>query len=98
MSNESRFRFEAAFAFRQDSAVKTLGFVARFVHLPMQVDKFNPAAASRLAKVFMTMKDYNYGRQVLMTKELKRLLGEPDLSDNVREVASRALGLKVYDA
>lgn len=57
----------------------------------LKVDQFNPVLASRVAKLFMGWRDYDAMRQSLMTQQLKRILSQPALSDNLREVASRAL-------
>lgn len=57
----------------------------------LKVDKFNPYSASRAAKVFLSWRDYEERRQQLMREQLERILEEPSLSKNVREVVLKAL-------
>ena len=56
-----------------------------------QVDKFNHVTAARLAKLLTSWRDYDSDRQKLMKRQLELILAEPALSDNVREVVTKAL-------
>ncbi|CDJ28008.1 uncharacterized protein EMH_0036870 [Eimeria mitis] len=57
----------------------------------LRADRINPVAASRGAKIFLTWRRYDEVRQQLIEKQLKRILAEPSLSKNVREVVVLAL-------
>ncbi|MEM7042295.1 MAG: aminopeptidase N [Pseudomonadota bacterium] len=58
----------------------------------MALDHLNPQIAARLMGVFGRWRRYDQERQGLMTTELRRILGMPDLSRNSYEVASKSLG------
>lgn len=58
----------------------------------LQVDKFNPILASRLAKVFMTWRNYDSERKKLMTSQLRRMQEDPKLSKSTREVVTKIIG------
>ncbi len=60
-----------------------------------KVDKLNPHASARLAKVFLRWRDYESKRQALMKAELKRLAALSKLSVNCREVVESALSASV---
>lgn len=47
--------------------------------------------AAGLTKLLADWRDYTEDRQVLMKQQLERLLNEPGLSNNVREVVERVL-------
>ncbi|CDJ48903.1 hypothetical protein EBH_0022760 [Eimeria brunetti] len=57
----------------------------------LQTDRINPNAASRGAKIFLTWRHYDERRQQLIEQQLRRILAEPSLSKNVREVVLLAL-------
>ncbi|XP_026192253.1 uncharacterized protein LOC34619169 [Cyclospora cayetanensis] len=57
----------------------------------LTVDKFNPLAAARGAKLFLQWRKLGPERQELVANQLKRILGEQGLSDNVREIVAKAL-------
>lgn len=60
------------------------------MHL-LQVDRINPVAASRGAKIFLTWRHYDEQRQHKIEQQLRRILAEPSLSKNVKEVVVLAL-------
>jgi len=55
------------------------------------LDQVNPQVTARLASCFNHWKKYDEPRQVLMQKELERILAVQALSKNVYEIVSRAL-------
>ncbi|CDJ61946.1 aminopeptidase N, putative [Eimeria maxima] len=57
----------------------------------LQADRINPVAASRGAKIFLPWRQYDEQRQQLIQQQLQRILAEPSLSRNVREVVVLAL-------
>lgn len=63
-------------------------FVSNYV---VELDKLNPQVASRLATSFNRWRRYDRRRQGLMQTELQRMLNEPDLSNDVTEIVSKAL-------
>ncbi|MCL2468703.1 MAG: aminopeptidase N [Alphaproteobacteria bacterium] len=58
------------------------------------VDKINPNAAARLAKPFLRWKDFDPKRQKLMKAALKKIAALPKLSNNVKEIVTKALASK----
>ena len=63
-------------------------FVADYV---IEIGRFNPQVASRLAKTFNQWKRYDDERQALMKSELERIAATDGLSKDVFEVVSTAL-------
>ena len=59
--------------------------------LCVQVDKINNQVASRLVSCFTSWRHYDSKRQALMKGELQRIVETNGLSDNVFEIASKAL-------
>ena len=57
----------------------------------LDLDKINPQISARLASCFNQWKKYDTGRQGLMEKALKTIIGEKGLSKNTYEIVSRAL-------
>lgn len=57
----------------------------------LQADRINPVAASRGAKIFLNWRQYDESRQQLIQQQLRRILAEPSLSKNVKEVVVLAL-------
>lgn len=57
----------------------------------MQVDKINSQVASRLVSCFTSWRQLDSDRQEMMKKELMRIVETKGLSDNVFEIASKAL-------
>ncbi|CDJ37163.1 aminopeptidase N, putative [Eimeria tenella] len=57
----------------------------------LEVDRINPVAASRGAKLFLQWRRYNAHRQRLIESQLHRILSAKTLSKNVKEVVSMAL-------
>ncbi len=58
----------------------------------LQLDPLNPQIASRLLKPLITWRRYDVGRQTLMRAEIERIMGATELSSDVFEVVSKALG------
>lgn len=58
----------------------------------LQLDPLNPQIAARLLKPLMTWRRYDTGRQALMRAELERIMAANELSSDLFEVASKALG------
>ncbi|MDG2148426.1 MAG: aminopeptidase N [Planctomycetota bacterium] len=58
----------------------------------LDVDKRNPVLAGRLVGLFNEWRRYDKKRQLLQEAELRRILATTPLSDNVMEVASKAVG------
>jgi aminopeptidase N len=56
------------------------------------LNKINPQIAARLSSAFNHWKKYDEERQTLMKNQLTRILSEPDLSKNVYEIVSKAMG------
>ena len=56
-----------------------------------QVDKINNQVASRLVSCFTSWRQYDSDRQAMMKGELQRIVETNGLSDNVFEIASKAL-------
>jgi aminopeptidase N len=63
-------------------------FVADHVLL---LDARNPQVAARLAQPFGRWRRHDLPRQVLMRSQLERILGAPNLSRDVYEIASKSL-------
>lgn len=61
------------------------------VNIMMQVDKINNQVASRLVSCFTSWRQYDSDRQAMMKGELQRIVETNGLSDNVFEIASKAL-------
>ncbi len=78
--NPARFhdRSGAGYAFLADQVLK--------------IDRLNPQLAARLAGALSLWHKYEARRQALMKKQLERILGEPALSRDVQEIASKSLG------
>ncbi|KAL3133720.1 hypothetical protein ABBQ32_008210 [Trebouxia sp. C0010 RCD-2024] len=57
----------------------------------LQVDKINNQVASRLVSCFTSWRHYDSDRQAMMKGELQRIVETNGLSDNVFEIASKAL-------
>ena len=57
----------------------------------LQVDKINSQVASRLVSCFTSWRQLDSERQAMMKKELTRIVETKGLSDNVFEIASKAL-------
>lgn len=57
----------------------------------LQVDKINNQVASRLVSCFTSWRQYDDDRQAMMKGELQRIVETNGLSDNVFEIASKAL-------
>ncbi|MDP6689464.1 MAG: aminopeptidase N, partial [Alphaproteobacteria bacterium] len=58
----------------------------------LQLDPINPQVAARLATQLGRWRRYDQGRQTLMRAELSRILAADNLSPDVFEIASKALG------
>lgn len=58
----------------------------------IEFDRKNPLVAGRMATAFNLWRRHTPARRDLMRAQLKRILATPDLSTNVFEVASRAVG------
>src|SRR4029453_2667050 len=54
-------------------------------------DKFNPQLAARLVGPLGRWRRYDAKRQALMKAELERIVGEPGLSKDAFEIASKSL-------
>jgi aminopeptidase N len=63
-------------------------FLARMI---LAVDKVNRQIAARTVQAFADWRRYDEGRQAKMRASLERILAAEGLSDNTREMASRAL-------
>lgn len=59
-----------------------------------KLDRLNPNAAVRVAKMFLRWRDFEPKRAKLMKAELEKLAALPKLSVNTREVVQKALGKK----
>lgn len=59
--------------------------------LMLQVDKINSQVASRLVSCFTSWRQLDKERQEMMKQELTRIVETKGLSDNVFEIASKAL-------
>lgn len=59
--------------------------------ITVQVDKINNQVASRLVSCFTSWRQYDSDRQAMMKGELQRIVETKGLSDNVFEIASKAL-------
>ncbi len=57
----------------------------------LEIDKRNPQVASRLVGTFNQWKTLGHEQQVLMRRELERMVATPGLSTNVYEIASKSL-------
>ncbi|MEK6744756.1 MAG: aminopeptidase N [Nitrospirota bacterium] len=57
----------------------------------LAIDPMNPQIAARLVSSFTIWKRYDAKRQVMMKKELERILAAPKLSKDVYEVVSKSL-------
>ena len=58
----------------------------------IRLDPVNPQTAARMSTAFDTWGRYDAGRQALVRAELQRILGTPDLSRDLAEMAGRMLG------
>jgi aminopeptidase N len=58
----------------------------------LELDPLNPQVAARLLTPLTQWRRYEPGRRALMAGELKRVLATPQLSKDVYEIASKALG------
>ena len=57
----------------------------------LALDSMNPQIAARLIQSMSRWRRYDENRQVLMKKQLERILAKKDLSKDVYEIASRSL-------
>ena len=57
----------------------------------LKLDSLNPQVAARLVSAFNAWRTFEPVRSKLMRAELKRILAEPDLSRDTREIVSKAL-------
>ena len=110
LSNVKRLTKHPAFALHNPNRVSALigafaanplGFHAadgsgyRFIgEIVVKLDKLNPLAAARLAKIFTRWRDFEPRRQKLMKEEIGRLASHKGLSVNSREIVERCLGGK----
>ncbi len=58
----------------------------------IRLDPVNPQTAARMSTAFETWPRYDVGRQALVRGELDRILSQPDLSQDLAEMAGRILG------
>lgn len=58
----------------------------------IQIDKFNPQSAARIAGAFQNWKRYGLERQNLMRTEIKRIQSMDGLSEDVAEIVSKTIG------
>ncbi len=58
----------------------------------VELNSINPQVASRMLSVMNRWKKYDEGRQALMKEQLQRILGLPDVSKDVYEIAMKNLG------
>lgn len=58
----------------------------------LELDPLNPQVAARLLTPLTQWRRYESGRRALMAGELKRILATPQLSKDVYEIVSKALG------
>jgi aminopeptidase N len=58
----------------------------------IELNRINPQVASRMATAFNQLRRYDANRRALMTRELQRIAAVPDLSSDVAEIISNALG------
>jgi len=56
------------------------------------LDKKNPQIASRLVSAFNHWKKYDYKRQSLINRQLNKIMDQKELSKDVYEIVSKALG------
>ena len=57
----------------------------------IKVNSINPSTAARLMSPLRQWKRYDSTRKSLMENELKRILSEKDISNDVYEIASKSL-------
>ena len=57
----------------------------------LTLNRLNPQVASRMVKLFARWRKYDDQRQALMRAQLERIVGAPDLSPDVFEIASKSL-------
>jgi aminopeptidase N len=57
----------------------------------LTLNRLNPQVASRMVKLFARWRKYDDRRQGLMRAQLERIVGAPDLSPDVFEIASKSL-------
>ncbi|MDF3025113.1 MAG: pepN, partial [Alphaproteobacteria bacterium] len=57
----------------------------------IKVNAINPSTAARLLNPLRNWKRYDAARKSLMEQELKRILSEKDISNDVYEIASKSL-------
>ena len=57
----------------------------------LDIDARNPQVASRLVSAFNSWRTYRADRREFMESELRRILAQPSLSANVREIVEKAL-------
>ena len=62
-----------------------------FADQVLTLNRLNPQVASRMVKLFARWRKYDDQRQVLMRAQLERIVGAPDLSPDVFEIASKSL-------
>ena len=58
----------------------------------LRLDRQNPQIAARLLAALNRWRKYDAGRQTLMRDALRGIAGQPGLSRDVYEVATKALG------
>ncbi|MDO5667576.1 MAG: aminopeptidase N [Alcaligenaceae bacterium] len=59
----------------------------------LQIDEFNPEIAARLARVMDNWTHYAEPYQSLMKEALEKIIVQPDISKNLREVVSKTLSI-----
>ena len=57
----------------------------------IKVNALNPSTAARLLTPMRQWQRYDSARKVLMEQELKRILAEKDISNDVYEIVSKSL-------
>ncbi len=57
----------------------------------LEIDRFNPSVASKLAKAYKDVARLEPGRKKAMTEELEKILKTPQLSRDVYEIISKTL-------
>jgi aminopeptidase N len=71
-----------------DAAGEGYRFIAGKI---LEIDTFNPSAASKLAAAFKKFAKLDAGRKELMGRELERILAAPGLSRDTYEIVSKTL-------
>jgi aminopeptidase N len=58
----------------------------------LELNASNPQIAARLVGLFNHWRRFDVGRSALMEAQLQHIAAQPDLSKDVYEIVSRALG------